>query len=103
MDDEPIIIFSRGVVKHGRRDEFIALERSIIEQDEQESGTIVHALGFERDNPHVVLGYTVFRNKEAHDIHRKNGLPKVPQMLDLYEQGIYVTYCVPLAAKGVQL
>ncbi|HWD23900.1 MAG TPA: antibiotic biosynthesis monooxygenase [Acidimicrobiales bacterium] len=102
MEDGPIIIVSRGVVKHGRRDEFIDLERSVIEQDQQESGTLIHALQFERDNPHIVLGYTVFRNQEAHDIHRRNGLPQVPRMMDLYEQSIHVTYCIPLAAKGVE-
>ena len=102
MDDGLVIAVSRAVVKHGRRGELDPLLRSVLEIDEHDPGTIVHAMHAERDNPNVIWNYTVYRDWEARAIHGEHVEPIRAQMADLWEQWAYPHWCDPIAAKGIQ-
>ena len=99
MHDVPSIVVSRGVAKHGRRDELIPLLRSVTEQDKQEHGVLLNAVNCERDDQHVIWGLTVYRDSEAQDAHSKNISPILEKMDGLWEQWPHPIYCVPIAAK----
>jgi quinol monooxygenase YgiN len=99
IDDGPVIIVSRGVATHGRRDALFVLIRAMNEQDEQEIGTLLHANQHERDDPSVVWGLTVYRDVEARNIHWKNLAPKLPSRDGLWEQWSHPIYCMPIAAR----
>jgi quinol monooxygenase YgiN len=99
IDDGPIMIVTRGVATHGRRDDLFALLREMHEQDEQEVGTLLHANQCERDDPSVVWGLTIYRDVEARNIHWNNLTPKLPTREGLWEQWPHPIYCLPIAAK----
>jgi len=99
IDDGPVIIVTRGVATHRRRDDLFALLRAMKDQDEQESGTLLHANQHERDDPSVVWGLTVYRDVEARTIHWKSLSPKLSTRDGLWEQWPHPIYCVPIAAR----
>jgi hypothetical protein len=99
MDDGPIIIVSRGVAKHGRRDELIPLLRSVTEQEALEGDILLHTFVSERDDPHVIWELAVHRDVDARDSDWKRISPIEERMEGLWEQWPHPVYCEPLAAK----
>src|SRR5216683_1372602 len=99
MNDGPIIIVSRGVANRARRDDLVSLLRSMTEHEEQERGTLLHALVSERDDPYVIWGLTIYQDVEARSAHFNNVSPLLEKMDGLWEQWPHPVYCAPLAAK----
>jgi quinol monooxygenase YgiN len=99
IDDGPIIIVTRGVATHGRREELIPLLRALIKQDEQQSGKVLHTLEFERDDPSVIWGLTVYRDKAEQNIHSVIAAPTLSTRDGLWEQWPHPIYCDPITLK----
>jgi quinol monooxygenase YgiN len=98
---EALIIISRVSVRPGRREEFRALIPQLCRAAEDEPGTLVFSFQHERENPDDYWLVEMYRNAEAHVLHRRNSVDPVrAQLEDLFVTWPHRRYCVPIAAKG---
>jgi quinol monooxygenase YgiN len=65
-----VAIAARVTVKEGRADEYLAAFASLLDQAEQEPGTLLYAVHRSADDPLVFWTTEIYRDGGAFDAHR---------------------------------
>lgn len=67
-----VAIVARVTVKEGKAGEYVAAFAPLLEQAEQEPGTLIYAVSRSRDNPHVFWTTEVYADDAAFAAHRSS-------------------------------